>query len=225
MRLLAIILKSWQRAGLIKILVEGIMKKALIIIDVQNDFVSPQGSLYVQDSEKTIPFTNSLIQDGGYDLIIATQDWHPKNHVSFAANHNSAKVFDTIDAKYGKQVLWPIHCVQDAEGAQLYPMLLQSKINYIIRKGMDAEIDSYSAVYDNGHINYTFLPELVGMMDMVDVVGVAADYCVKFTVLDLRKSLANTKVRVLLKGCAGVAANTTEAAVKEMADFGAAIVK
>ena len=201
------------------------MKKALIIIDVQNDFASPQGTLYVKDGEKTIPFINSLMQSESYDLIIATQDWHPKNHISFAANHAGAKVFDLIDSKYGKQILWPVHCVQDSEGAQLHPSLLQSKINYIIRKGVNAEIDSYSAVYDNGHENYTFLPELVSRMDTVDIAGLATDYCVKFTVLDLKKTLTNTKVRVLLKGCAGVAADTSETAVGEMEGCGAEVIK
>ncbi|MDR1941674.1 MAG: bifunctional nicotinamidase/pyrazinamidase [Endomicrobium sp.] len=200
------------------------MKKALIIVDAQNDFASPKGTLYVKDGEKTIPFINSLIQSEGYNLIIATQDWHPKNHVSFALNHKDAKIFDVIDAKYGKQVLWPVHCVQDCEGAQLHPLLLQSKINYIIRKGINAEVDSYSVVYDNGHQNYTFLPELLNLMDIVDVVGLATDYCVKFSVLDLKKSLAAAKVRVLLKGCAGVAADTSEAAVKEMRDCGAEVI-
>jgi nicotinamidase/pyrazinamidase len=201
------------------------MKKALIIVDVQNDFASPDGTLYVKDGEKSIPFINSLMLSGGYDLIIATCDWHPKKHISFAANHKNAKIYETIDAQYGKQVLWPVHCVQNSRGAELHPDLFQSKINYALKKGADENVDSYSAVYDNGRSNYTFLPELLSAMDIVDVVGIATDYCVKFTALDLKENLPEKEVRVLLKGCAGVAPETSKAAAEEMETKGVKIVK
>ncbi|MEQ9301825.1 MAG: bifunctional nicotinamidase/pyrazinamidase [Cyclobacteriaceae bacterium] len=157
--------------------------KALIIVDVQNDFL-PGGALAVPEGDEVIPYINS-IQDQ-YDLVVATQDWHPANHGSFAANHQGRKPGDEIDLNGLGQILWPVHCVQDSFGAELANALNKALIDKIFTKGEDAKIDSYSGLYDNGKRRSTGLGEYLnerGATD-VDVVGLAADYCVKFTALD-----------------------------------------
>jgi nicotinamidase/pyrazinamidase len=120
--------------------------KTLIIVDVQNDFM-PGGRLEVPESNRIIPVINRI--QNYYDLIVATQDWHPINHKSFASNHPVRKPFDTIMLNGIKQTLWPDHCVQGSEGAAFHPGLETNRISAIFRKGMDPEIDSYSGFYDN----------------------------------------------------------------------------
>lgn len=113
--------------------------KTLIIIDVQNDFV-PGGSLEVPDGDQIIPVINSI--QGYFDLVIATQDWHPQNHISFASNHKGKKPFETIEWRGMDQILWPDHCVQNTKGAEFHPELNLKKTEAIFRKGMEPEIDS-----------------------------------------------------------------------------------
>lgn len=158
--------------------------KALIIIDMQNSFL-PGGSLEVEEGDKIIPQIN-FIQDQ-FDVIVATQDWHPTNHVSFAQNHEGKNTFDVIDLENGtKQVLWPTHCVQGTEGAQFSKYLHTNKVNMIIRKGMDSKVDSYSCFFDNNKENDTGLHGyLKGLgVDEVYICGVAGDYCVNFSAMD-----------------------------------------
>lgn len=160
------------------------MKKALIVVDMQNDFCEG-GALAVPGSTEIIPYINSLINSGTYDEIVLTQDWHPNNHRSFASNNNR-KVGETITLNGVPQFMWPDHCVQDTFGAAFHPDLDTSKATHIIQKGKNPQIDSYSAFQDNNHFMKTGLDEYLKSKDiqLVEIVGLALDYCVKFTALD-----------------------------------------
>ncbi|MCS6834118.1 MAG: bifunctional nicotinamidase/pyrazinamidase [Flammeovirgaceae bacterium] len=156
---------------------------ALIVVDIQNDFIKG-GALAVPEGEKVIPLINVIMEK--FDLIVATQDWHPANHKSFAVNHPGKNVGEVIDLNGLPQVLWPVHCVQNTPGAELVKTLNLSKITKVFVKGTDPEIDSYSGFYDNGHRKSTGLGEYLkekGVKE-VYVCGLATDYCVKHTVLD-----------------------------------------
>ncbi|WP_225035717.1 bifunctional nicotinamidase/pyrazinamidase [Winogradskyella sp. SM1960] len=157
--------------------------KTLLIIDVQNDFM-PGGSLPVSKGDSIVPVINK-IQDK-FDLVLATQDWHPIDHVSFATNHEGKSNFDVIEL-YGKaQTLWPNHCVQGTEGAAFHPDLNTEKIEAIFRKGTDKTIDSYSAFYDNGHLKSTGLTGYLKEKGTTELFlcGLAADICVYFSIID-----------------------------------------
>ncbi|HEY0897539.1 MAG TPA: bifunctional nicotinamidase/pyrazinamidase [Sphingobacteriaceae bacterium] len=155
----------------------------LIIIDAQNDFM-PGGALPVNGGDEIIPLINRLQQH--FDLIIATQDWHPHSHLSFASNHHGKKLFDTIDLYGMEQVLWPDHCIQQSAGADFHPDLDTRKIEVIFRKGMDPSIDSYSGFYDNGHRKSTGLGGFLRGKEanMLAFCGLAADFCVYFSMKD-----------------------------------------
>ncbi|MEO8823780.1 MAG: bifunctional nicotinamidase/pyrazinamidase [Ginsengibacter sp.] len=156
---------------------------ALIIVDVQNDFL-PGGALAVEDGFDTIPIINTLQEK--FELVVATQDWHPAEHKSFASNHTGKKPFDEVELDLLPQVLWPDHCVQQTNGAEFSIDLDTKKIEAIFRKGMDKNIDSYSGFYDNGKRKSTGLAAyLEGRgITSVFVAGLAADFCVYFTALD-----------------------------------------
>ena len=156
---------------------------ALILVDIQNDF-TPGGPLAVPDGDKIIPLVNEL--QNSFDLVVATQDWHPPDHKSFASNHPGKKPFEKITLHGIEQMLWPDHCVQGTEGAQLHKDLHSLKIEAIFRKGMDPEIDSYSGFYDNGDKRSTGLAGYLRerKVTKVFVCGLAADYCVFYTVKD-----------------------------------------
>jgi len=157
--------------------------KTLIIIDVQNDFM-PGGTLAVSQGEEIIPVINKLQQH--FELVIATQDWHPKNHASFAKNHPDRKEFDVIDLNGLEQVLWPVHCVQNTNGADFHPELRTAKIEAIFRKGTDPEIDSYSGFYDNAHKKSTGLAGYLKEKGAKELYfcGLAADFCVFYSIMD-----------------------------------------
>lgn len=157
--------------------------KALIIVDVQNDFLEG-GSLAVPNGNDVIPIINKIQND--FELIVATQDWHPINHKSFAANHLDKNEFEVIDLNGLQQVLWPVHCVQGSFGAEFHQDLNSNKIEAIFRKGMDAEIDSYSGFFDNGKRKNTGLFGYLKDRNVTEVFvcGLAADYCVQFTAND-----------------------------------------
>ena len=160
------------------------MKKALIVVDVQNDFCE-NGSLAVPNANEIIPFINLLMEENNYDEIIFSQDWHPENHKSFASN-NGKKVGDTITLNGGKQFMWPNHCVQNTFGAEFHKDLNQEKATHIVQKGKNVEIDSYSAFQDNNHFAKTDLADYLKYNDieLVEIVGLALDYCVKYTCID-----------------------------------------
>src|SRR4051812_49361700 len=130
--------------------------RALILVDLQHDFC-PGGALAVNKGDETIAIANRLMPH--FSLIVATQDWHPANHKSFATQHPGKKPGDTIELDGKPQVLWPPHCVQDTPGAELHKELDRSKITEVIRKGTDASIDSYSGFFDNNHEKATGLAE------------------------------------------------------------------
>jgi nicotinamidase/pyrazinamidase len=156
---------------------------ALIIVDVQNDFL-PGGALPVKDGDTIIPVINDL--QNKFDLVVATQDWHPADHKSFASSHPGKKVFEEIILDGLPQVLWPDHCVQQTFGAEFSTALDTKKIEAIFRKGMDKNIDSYSGFFDNGKKKSTGMADyLKGRgTTSIYVCGLAADYCVYFTALD-----------------------------------------
>lgn len=159
------------------------MKKALLLVDLQIDFL-PGGALPVPEGDLVIPIANRLME--AFDLVVATQDWHPANHGSFAANHPWRKPGQVIVLDGLEQILWPIHCVQESFGAEFPPSLHADKINQVFRKGTDPHIDSYSGFYDNGHRKSTGLGEWLQTQNVTEiyVLGLAQDYCVQFTVLD-----------------------------------------
>lgn len=160
--------------------------RALIIVDVQNDFVSG-GSLEVPAGEQIVPLVNELAEK--FDLVVATQDWHPQSHKSFASNHHDKKPFEKIILHGLEQVLWPDHCVQGSSGAAFHPQLEMKRIEAIFRKGMNPEIDSYSGFYDNGHKKNTGLAGYLKDRGVrqVFVSGLAGDYCVFYTSKDALK--------------------------------------
>ncbi|KTD10903.1 nicotinamidase/pyrazinamidase [Legionella gratiana] len=159
------------------------INKTLIITDVQNDFM-PGGPLAVLHGDSIIPIINQVLPK--FDLIVATQDWHPQNHKSFASNHPGKKPFDNIMLHGVEQILWPNHCIQGTFGAELHPMLEIKPIEAIFRKGMNPEVDSYSVFYDNQHqINTGLVDYLHGKgAKELYFCGLCADICVYFSIKD-----------------------------------------
>ncbi len=157
--------------------------KALIIVDVQVDFL-PEGALAVPAGDTIIPVINALQKD--YDLVVATQDWHPADHGSFASQHPGAQVFDQIELHGHEQTLWPDHCVQSTAGAELAAALNTTNIEAIFRKGTDKQVDSYSGFFDNGKRKNTGLRGYLESREITEihVCGLAADYCVYYTAMD-----------------------------------------
>lgn len=157
--------------------------KALIIVDVQNDFLEG-GNLAVPNGNAVIPVINEIQKE--FELVVATQDWHPPSHNSFAVNHPGMSEFSILEINGMPQVLWPIHCVQGSFGAEFHNDLVIEKIEAIFRKGMDRTIDSYSGFFDNDKRKNTGLFGYLKdrAVDEVVVVGLAADFCVFFTAND-----------------------------------------
>lgn len=156
---------------------------ALAVIDMQNDFI-PGGSLAVNHGHFIIPRINELIKE--YDLVIATQDWHPKNHVSFASSHKNQQPFNKKIIHGREETLWPDHCVQGSEGAQFHENINSDLFETIFRKGTDISIDSYSGFYDNHHKKSTGLAGYLRnkKVDEIHLCGLAADFCVYYTAVD-----------------------------------------
>jgi nicotinamidase/pyrazinamidase len=156
---------------------------ALILVDLQYDFL-PGGALAVPEGNAVIPIANALMPR--FPLVVATQDWHPADHQSFASQHAGRKIGDVIDLDGLQQILWPDHCVQGTRGAQLVEQLNQAAIARVIQKGTNPLIDSYSGFFDNGHRQATELEEYLNRQDVstVFIMGLATDYCVKFSALD-----------------------------------------
>ncbi len=156
---------------------------ALVMIDIQNDFC-PGGALAVPDGASIIDQVNSMQEE--FSVQVLTQDWHPPNHTSFAANHDGAAEYSVIDMPYGPQVLWPVHCVAGSDGARFNPKLNTTPAQLVIRKGFRPNIDSYSAFFENDHKTRTGLEGYLrerGVKRLV-LVGLALDYCVRFSAVD-----------------------------------------
>jgi len=167
--------------------------KALLLIDIQNDFV-PGGRLAVPGGDAILPLVNKL--QAHFDLVVATQDWHPAGHQSFASSHPGQAPFAQIDLHGLPQTLWPDHCVQETPGAALHPALDTRRVEAIFRKGMAPDIDSYSAFFDNGHRKATGLSAYLRGRGVTDVylAGLAGDYCVYFSALDAQTEGFTTHV-------------------------------
>ena len=157
--------------------------KALLLIDIQNDFL-PGGRLAVPHGDEIIPLVNALQPQ--FDLVVATQDWHPGGHQSFASSHAGRQPFEQIDLHGLPQVLWPDHCTQASPGAELATALDTARVEVIFRKGTNVEIDSYSAFFDNGHRKSTGLADYLRGRQVTEVfvAGLAGDYCVYYSALD-----------------------------------------
>ncbi len=157
--------------------------RALVMVDIQNDFM-PFGSLPVADGDAVVAVANALAP--AFPLVVATQDWHPVDHASFASNHEGAAPGDVIDINGVSQVLWPDHCVQGTAGASFHSALDVARVDHVVRKGSDPAIDSYSGFFDNSRKRDTGLADLLRAHDVDEIwlVGLATDYCVKLTALD-----------------------------------------
>lgn len=165
----------------------------LLVIDVQNDFC-PGGALAVEDGHSVVPVINSLISR--FSHIVITQDWHPVDHSSFASNHEGQSPFSTVTMPYGEQTLWPDHCIQGTKGAELHKDLITYPASLIIRKGMNASIDSYSAFYENDHTTGTGLAGYLRERNIKRVIctGLAYDFCVFYSAQDAVKEQFDTVV-------------------------------
>ena len=174
---------------------------ALILVDIQNDFV-PGGALAVPEGDAIVPLVNRL--QPRFDLVVATQDWHPADHGSFAANCPDRHPGEVIDLQGLPQILWPAHCVQGTPGADFVPGLNRERWDRVFVKGTDPVIDSYSGFFDNGHRQATGLGEYLREKGVTDVyvVGLATDYCVKFTALDALQ--LGFRVHLIEDACRGV---------------------
>lgn len=194
--------------------------KVLLVIDCQNDFC-PGGSLAVEDGDRIIPIINKLSNSGMFDKIVATQDWHPEGHMSFASRYGVEPFTMNEDAG---QMVWPVHCVQGTKGAELRPSLDQRPIQYIVRKGMDKEVESYSGFFDNNKQNRTALCSII--QDSCDgenpedieiyVVGIATDVCVLNTALDARILNWQGRTVVVEDAVAGVTEDGSKKALEQM---------
>lgn len=189
--------------------------KALIVVDMQHDFCSPDGSLSVKDALQILPLVNKLLSSDAFAIKVATKDWHPQNHISFASNHPAPnnKPFESFIEMTNlvankphetmQQRLWPDHCVQGSKGAELLPDLDRSKIDLIVEKGMDERVEMYSGFSDSfgnltagkGGVSHD-LAQILREKGVTEVycVGIAGDYCVNYTALDAAKAGFKTYV-------------------------------
>jgi nicotinamidase/pyrazinamidase len=198
--------------------------RALILVDLQYDFM-PGGALAVARGDETVAIAERLLPH--FSTIVATQDWHPKQHTSFAVNNPGTKPGDVIDVGGIPQVMWPAHCVQGTHGAELHAGLDRARITEVFRKGTDPAIDSYSGFFDNGHKKATGLAEWLAArwIKQVYVMGLATDYCVKYTALDARQ--LGFEVWLVEDGCRAVelSPGDGERAVTAMRQAGVTVVE
>lgn len=198
--------------------------KALLLVDIQNDFL-PGGALAVKDGRHILPAVQKLLH-GKFDLIVATKDWHPPDHQSFAANHPGKQPGEQVMLGQEMQILWPIHCVQHSKGAEFAPGWDTARIHKIFYKGTNKDVDSYSAFYDNCHIKATGLGDYLQKQHVTElyIAGLATDYCVKYSALDATKLGLNTYV--VIDACRGVELHPGDCqkAIEDMRAHGAHIV-
>ncbi|NGX46834.1 MAG: Peroxyureidoacrylate/ureidoacrylate amidohydrolase RutB [Chlamydiae bacterium] len=197
--------------------------QALIVIDMQNDFM-PGGPLGTPGADELANLIHPMM--GKFPLVLATKDWHPKDHVSFATSHSGKKVGDVVRVGEVDQILWPVHCVQDTKGSEFAEGLNTEKITKIFYKGADSEIDSYSAFYDNAHLRKTGLDAYLKEheVDAIALVGVATDYCVLYSALDALE--LGYDVMVIRDACRAINLKPEDekGAVEEMKKKGVKIV-
>jgi nicotinamidase/pyrazinamidase len=197
---------------------------ALIIVDLQNDFL-PGGALPVPQGNEVIPIANELQRR--FDLVVATQDWHPPDHGSFAANHPGKKPAHRIMLDGIEQILWPVHCVQNTHGAEFASSFDTSRVAHVFHKGIDPTIDSYSTFFDNAHRRHTGLAHYLEKRSIKEIylMGLALDYCVKYSALDARQLGLNT--HVIVDGCRGIELEPGDIgrALDEMKHAGAVLLK
>ncbi len=201
------------------------MNSALLIVDVQNDFCEG-GALEVKNGNKVIPVINKLVKSKKFDFIIATQDWHPRNHKSFASNHKNKNVYDVVTLNGIEQILWPDHCIQRTKGAKFHKDLNLGDKYYVFKKGKNPNIDSYSGFYENDHKTSTGLSEFLTKhnVNKVYITGLATDYCVKFTTLDaIKEGFQTYIIKDAIKGV-NVKREDSQKAIKEMKDRGCKII-
>lgn len=197
------------------------VNEALIVIDVQNDFC-PGGALAVAEGDVIVSGVNALM--GEFQAVVLTQDWHPPRHSSFASEHPGKAPLEMIDMPYGPQVLWPDHCVQGSHGSEFHPDLDTRRADLIIRKGFRPEIDSYSAFFENDHETPTGLEGYLRTrgIDKVTCVGLATDFCVKFSAVDAARLGFAVELRRDL--CRGIDMDgSVAAAMHEMEEAGVAL--
>ncbi len=198
--------------------------KTLVLVDVQNDFL-PGGALAVPDGDAIVPVVNRLLPN--YDLVVATQDWHPANHGSFATSHAGRNPFEQIELNGLPQTLWPVHCVQNTGGACFAPGLDTRRIARIFPKGTDPRVDSYSGLFDNGRRSATGLGDWLRQQGAGDlhICGLATDYCVKFTALDAVAE--GFRVTLITDACRGIdlPKGNIDAALAEMKTAGVRLIR
>ncbi|EDM78611.1 nicotinamidase/pyrazinamidase [Plesiocystis pacifica SIR-1] len=200
---------------------------ALIIVDLQPDFL-PGGALAVPEGDAVLAPIRALLDAGDYATVVATQDWHPAEHRSFAANHDARQVGEVIDLDGLDQVLWPVHCVQDSPGAALHGALeaRRGRLDAVFQKGTELGVDSYSGFFDNGRRKATGLGDWLRErgVESVHVCGLALDYCVKFTALDaLELGFATTLIADATRAV-NLQPGDGEAAVTALREAGAQVV-
>lgn len=196
----------------------------LILVDLQNDFM-PGGALAVADGDAVVPVANALARR--FDTVVATRDWHPANHGSFVTAHPELSVGDLTTLGGLEQIVWPVHCVQETHGAAFHEDLDMTRVDEVISKAIEPDIDSYSAFFDNGHRRATGLESYLRSegVDRIYILGLATDYCVRYSALDALQLEFDTWV--IEDGCRGVELEPgdTDAALQEMRDAGVHIIQ
>lgn len=184
---------------------QTVRKHALIIVDLQKDFL-PGGALGVPGGDKAVPVIRAVLEDHPWDCVVMTQDWHPTGHVSFAVNHEGQHVLDVVDLPYGPQMLWPVHCVEGTERAEIEGVDV-AKADIVLRKGREVNIDSYSAFCAADNETKTGLAGFLRERGITDVwvCGLALDYCVSFTAIDAARE--GFEVHVVTDASAAIDAN------------------
>ena len=199
--------------------------RALILVDLQNDFC-PGGALAVSQGDRVVPVANRLLEAAVFELVVATQDWHPRHHGSFAVNHPGRSVGETIDLEGLEQILWPVHCVQGTPGAELVSTLKTRFVEKTFHKGTDPRIDSYSTFFDNAKRRSTGLESFLRGhgVESIYLLGLATDYCVKYSALDGAR--LGFQTRVVTDGCRGIELQKgdVERAFREMEQAGVRFV-
>lgn len=202
------------------------MTRALLLIDIQNGFC-PGGNLPVAGGDEVVPVANALMASSKYDLVVASQDWHPPGHGSFASSHPGKAPFEMGELSGKPQMLWPDHCVQGTRDAAFHPDLDVSRIDHVQRKGQNPAVDSYSAFRDNDRAALTGLTDYLKAkgVDEIDICGLATDYCVKFSAIDAVEMLPGVKVRFIEDASRGIDPEGVKTAIAEMREKGVEIVR